>query len=235
MASRRRRRQGWIEEGAPIALSFLDIVSAGFGGAIFLLVIFATLPIAELQGGGGGGTRFIDLYLNWDTLNESGKQVEALVELQIEHLDTGQVRRRIRLGKPGARIVPETDALVTADRQKAPWKTALVMGFDWDGAYAPTESPRTRYLHARIIEPADGEWFFFANVYRFQCWTLEGTRMSATECGPEERGLKMTGQLSCSSSNELFLLDKMVSGNPNSPPDALFNETEAPCIFVEPE
>ena len=63
-----RRRRARREDGggpAPLALSLLDIVSAGFGSAIFLFVVFASLPVAQPTPVGVGGSEYIDLYLEW--------------------------------------------------------------------------------------------------------------------------------------------------------------------------
>ena len=58
---------------ASVALSFLDIVSAGFGGAVFLFVIFASLPIDTVAPAQGGGRRFIDVQIEW--AKQQGKEV----------------------------------------------------------------------------------------------------------------------------------------------------------------
>ena len=65
VAGRRRARRN-DGEPASLALSLLDIVSAGFGAAVFLFVVFAALPLGEPRPGGGGGSSFIDLHLEWD-------------------------------------------------------------------------------------------------------------------------------------------------------------------------
>lgn len=238
MPSRRRRiREALEQEGTgSVALSFLDIVSAGFGGAIFLFVIFATLPIAERHGGGGGGSRFIDIYLEWDLVSFDELQAEALVELQTQYIDTSGAAHRFRLGERGAKIAPETD--VFWPRGANPWRTALVVGYARDGEYAPMENlgqenPNNpdRYLHARIIEPAEGTWLFFANLYRYQC--LGG--VSATRCRPKTRTLKVTGALLCSSGNGVQIAQD-INGEPKSPPDALVlpSEGEKPIEEREP-
>ena len=241
-SKRRRSREALDQEGSgSVALSFLDIVSAGFGGAIFLLVIFATLPIAERHGGGGGGSRFIDLYLEWSRVSFDGYQVEALVELQIKHTVNGS-SRRFRLGKQGAEIVPQTDVFSPGDA-KPPWRTALVTGYDRGGAYVPTEdldkegsNRPPRYLHARIIEPDDGEWSFFANLYRYQCFGNARGRISATHCKPKTRTLKVTGELLCSSGNGVQI-EQNINGKPYSSPDKLVSKEGEPmsCRFTESE
>ena len=242
MPSKRRRGREALEQegGGSVALSFLDIVSAGFGGAIFLLVIFATLPIAERHGGGGGGSSFIDIYLEWSRVPFDGYQVEALVELQIKHTVNGS-SRRFRLGKQGAEIVPQTDVFLTGGAK--PWRMALVIGYDRDGDYVPTETLSKegsnnpdRYLHARIIKPDDGEWSFFANLYRYQCFGSDRGRISATHCKPETRTLKVTGELLCSSGNGVQI-EHNINGEPNSPPDKLGSKEggSISCRFTESE
>ena len=50
---------------ATAALSFLDIVSAGFGGAVFLFVVFASFPTETPPPQNGGGKHFIDVQIKW--------------------------------------------------------------------------------------------------------------------------------------------------------------------------
>ena len=69
MGKMRRRLRGLGSSAtAAIALSFLDIVSAGFGGAVFLFVVFASLPIDTRAPATGGGGRFIDVLVEWPRL-----------------------------------------------------------------------------------------------------------------------------------------------------------------------
>ena len=61
----RRRRPGGLRAPNTLALSFLDIVSAGFGGAVFLFIVFASLPPEVPQSDETGQSRFLDISLEW--------------------------------------------------------------------------------------------------------------------------------------------------------------------------
>ena len=61
----RRRRPGGLRAPNTLALSFLDIVSAGFGGSVFLFIIFASLPPEVPQSDESGQPRFLDISLEW--------------------------------------------------------------------------------------------------------------------------------------------------------------------------
>ena len=61
----RRRRPRGLQTPNTLALSFLDIVSAGFGGAVFLFIIFASLPPEVPQSEATGKTRYLDISLQW--------------------------------------------------------------------------------------------------------------------------------------------------------------------------
>ena len=66
---RRGLRRRGSSSVASTALSFLDIVSAGFGGAVFLFIVFASLPIDTRAPAKGGGGRFIDILVEWPRLS----------------------------------------------------------------------------------------------------------------------------------------------------------------------
>ena len=226
MLSRRCRARETLnqQEDASIALSFLDLVSAGFGGAVFLFIIFATLPISEKRdGGGGGGSHFIDLWLEWapfnedginvneDGINMDGINVEALVELRIEHEAPGTEERRIfRLGNPRAEIATATDSL-SFGQEQPPWSDLVVVGYDRDGDYAPLNATDKRYLHARIIDPAAGEWSLFANLYRYR--NIETRKIHS----PTTREHKMEGEWLCSGgrATEPQPIELTISGEPH--------------------
>lgn len=69
--------------GPRIGLSFVDLVSGGFGAAFFLFLVFATLPM-DLAGGRGGGSRFMELIVSWN-------DPELLVGLQVTFQPAGVV------------------------------------------------------------------------------------------------------------------------------------------------
>ena len=68
----RRNRRLTRAATAATALSFLDVVSAGFGGAVFLFVVFASFPIEVPPPMVGGGKRFIDVRVEWQKLITEG-------------------------------------------------------------------------------------------------------------------------------------------------------------------
>lgn len=68
----RRNRRLTRAATAATALSFLDVVSAGFGAAVFLFVVFASFPIDAPPPMTGGGGRFIDVRIEWRKLTTDG-------------------------------------------------------------------------------------------------------------------------------------------------------------------
>ena len=75
---RRGSRRLGSATAASTALSFLDIVSAGFGGAVFLFVVFASLPIDIRPPDTGGGGRFIDILVEWPRLSAGEQETVAV-------------------------------------------------------------------------------------------------------------------------------------------------------------
>ena len=76
MGTVRRRDREATAAVATTALSLLDIVSAGFGAAVFLFVVFASLPIDARPPSGGGGGRFIDLEITWPRFSATAEFTE---------------------------------------------------------------------------------------------------------------------------------------------------------------
>lgn len=159
MARSKRRTIVSEDEGSGnAALSFLDIVSAGFGGAIFLLVVFITLPIATEGGGGGGSTRYISIALNWPSIRLSnGTEAWPLIELQIEHNKT-------RISTMYIDPDPDHDILPPL-RQR--WKMAILSGFDASNRYHAIGENAEREVQLRIVDPQSGEWNFYVNVFSY--------------------------------------------------------------------
>lgn len=50
--------------GASSTLSYIDMISGGFGGAFFLFLLFVTFPI-EIASTPSSGSRFLDVWVEW--------------------------------------------------------------------------------------------------------------------------------------------------------------------------
>lgn len=70
-----------LDEDPPdtFGFSFVDMVSGGFGAAFFLFLVFATLPI-DVGAPGGGGERFIQVWLTWPGGDEADVTFEPIIE-----------------------------------------------------------------------------------------------------------------------------------------------------------
>lgn len=122
-------------------LSYLDIVTAAFGSAIFLLFVFATLPLD--QAGGAGADQYIDLQLVYM------RNID--VELQVARNDELVFRTLDPHFKPnpfsGQSRLPDTDDYQSVHISNASFsdKDKQVIGF-------------------RIIGPTAGTWKVYANA-----------------------------------------------------------------------
>ena len=166
---------------AATALSFLDIVSAGFGGAVFLFVVFASLPIDTRTPATGGGGRFIDVLVEWRRLGAiedkpvaSIKVRDPIVDLHIEYRKPSQPKRVIRLSELAKDIDPKTDIYLvprhrTGQHSEMPWDWIHVTGFDPFGHYERLDKSNNRHtMHIRVLGPRGGSWRFKAKVYSAQ-------------------------------------------------------------------
>ena len=70
-----------IKDAPPdtFGFSFVDMVSGGFGAAFFLFLVFATLPL-DVGAPGGGGERFIQIWLTWPGGDNASVTFEPIVE-----------------------------------------------------------------------------------------------------------------------------------------------------------
>lgn len=122
-------------------LSYLDIVTAAFGSAIFLLFVFATLPLD--QAGGAGADQYIDLQVEYTGNVDVELQVARNNELVFRTLDphfnpdafSGQSR------------LPNTD-----DYQSVHISNA---------SFSDTDR---QMIGFRIIGPSAGTWNVYANA-----------------------------------------------------------------------
>ncbi len=64
--------------GNTFGLSFIDLVSGGFGASFFLFLIFVMLPI-DAGGQVSGGSNFLDVWLQWQ---EEDVELEVVIEYQ---------------------------------------------------------------------------------------------------------------------------------------------------------
>lgn len=129
------------DRGHDIGLSYLDIVTAAFGSAVFLLFIFASLPLD--QAGGGGASCYADLQLEY---SQTTAEVEIiLVHEGIQILRTSD--RRLRHSVVSGRTY-------TAGQAQEILLTNYRHAFD-------KLTPR---LGLRILEPEDGIWSIYLNA-----------------------------------------------------------------------
>lgn len=134
--------------GNPFAMSFLDTVSAGFGAAFFLFIIFASLPIVQ-SSGMLGSSQFIELEITWA---DPGISIYPIV-----HYD-GHV---IQLNKNS----PETGAVIADGRTETYpgiWQKAFSFGGSTYGTQDifNTSAGNDRGLKINILGPCSGEWMF---------------------------------------------------------------------------
>lgn len=138
------------------------MVSAGFGAAFFLFLIFASLPVTP-AGGLLGSTEYLEVDVRW-----SG---DALLELVVETPD----HQRVRLGH-GVVEVQVEDGLVTFGEGSggvAAWQAAYLWGASSHGqARLYSEADDVNHLNLRIIGPCPGEWRFGLNLNNVRDWSM---------------------------------------------------------------
>lgn len=144
---------------SPIGLSFIDLVSGGFGAAFFLFLIFVTLPITVVETG-GGGDQYIDLRLEW----ESATRLEVVVGFTPED---GTVERYLRLSDRDVRVDPASGEVTTLD---APfWQDLFVFGYAGrsESRMQPADGTVRTATLVRMIRPCAGRYRFFVNATGF--------------------------------------------------------------------
>ncbi|MFY8273213.1 hypothetical protein AAEU32_03680 [Pseudoalteromonas sp. SSDWG2] len=138
-------------------MSFLDLVSAGFGAAFFLFLIFASLPITP-SGGMAGSTEYIDVELQWS-------ERDYLLELVV-YPPQGEP---LRLGHPHIQIDPLSGQIYLSEQHN----TQLINGFKaayltGSSAYGEQslqdQGSHQEFVHLRVIDPCPGQWRFAINV-----------------------------------------------------------------------
>lgn len=140
------RRMGMQSRSASFGLSFIDMVSGGFGAAFFLFLIFASLPIEEPSREAGGGSRFIEIWMTWPSGSERA-------EIYLKHSDS----QEIRLTSGSFTEEPNTGRL----NQIAPldifWERGTSSGFSWFGSNAMSNFENgENTIRFRLINPCGG-------------------------------------------------------------------------------
>lgn len=159
------------DEGPDASLSYLDLVTAAFSSAIFLLFIFASLPLD--RAGGGGSPCFADLQLEYD---DKKAEVElVLVHEGIEILRTSD--RRLAYDEASGRVDARgrAKAILLTNQRDSFEKAKQRLGF-------------------RLLEPVEGTWEVYLNsvtvVNAFDAPSGQDTRIkpSAFVFEPERGG-----------------------------------------------
>lgn len=140
-----------------LGLSFIDVVSGGFGAAFFLFLVFASLPVDEPPRA-GGGNRFVEVWLEW-------KDEAALGEILLTH-NNG---RLLRLTANDYKIDPETGKMEARNpiRDAEFWTTAHTSGFAWfdRNRMSLANQSESRAVRFRFTDPCPGDLRFWVNSH----------------------------------------------------------------------
>lgn len=141
-----RKRRARLREASPgFGLSFVDMVSGGFGAAFFLFLIFASLPVDSPALSAGGGARFLEVQVHWEA---GPRRVEV-------YLDVDGSAPPIRLSSGWFDVDVNTGILSHRSGPRPFWRTATASGFSWFGQGSMEEKgPGNRNaLRFRLIDP----------------------------------------------------------------------------------
>ena len=131
---------------AGFGLSFVDMVSGGFGAAFFLFLIFASLPIEEQSQDGGGGSRFVEIWMTWP-------KGPKRAEVYLKHNDS----KEIRLTSGNFEEQPGTGRLVSKAQLDVFWESGTSSGFSWFGSNVMENSINgDNAIRLRFINPCSG-------------------------------------------------------------------------------
>ncbi|MTH95880.1 hypothetical protein [Roseibium sp. RKSG952] len=140
-------------------LSFIDLVSGGFGAAFFMFLMFVTLPITVIDAG-GGGEQYIDIRLEW----EGDVRLEPIIGYT---RPDSPIERYLRLSSNAAQISPASGT-VTYNEQRF-WRDLIVFGHAGRGAdrmqntgASGVSTIKTTTL-VRFIQPCPGRYRVFVN------------------------------------------------------------------------
>lgn len=132
---------------SPFAMSFLDTVSAGFGAAFFLFIIFASFPIV-FSSGMLGSSQFMEVEITWD---DPGISIYPVIYFNGRAITVKE-------------NVPETGAIIAdghTETYPGVWQKAFSSGsslFGTQGIYDTTANERG--LKINILGPCTGDWKF---------------------------------------------------------------------------
>lgn len=213
--------ENWIFESAEnditfnVELSFLDIVSAGFGGAIFLLIIFATLPVQSPESG-ASASRFIDLRLE---INNPF----ALMEIQT--FVNGKLSFRSR--GIGIEIHPLTGKVWSATRLPAAQIIASLLDNSkkYGKAINLLNSQGARIISLRFLDPDPGVWSFKVNSFAH----------FPRKLGGQYPQFQATVNLRTELNDIAASWNINISGNPSSQlVDLMVKDDQKICLIIQP-
>ncbi|MDF1671582.1 MAG: hypothetical protein P1U83_18450 [Roseovarius sp.] len=146
MLNERKRRVRLREQSQGFGLSFVDLVSGGFGAAFFLFLIFASLPVDSPAVSASGGARFLEVQLIWEA---GPRRVEIYLEID-------GATQPIRLSSGSFEVDSETGILNwTGEGPRPFWRTGTTSGFTWFGNGAMEEfgQDASNVVRFRLIDP----------------------------------------------------------------------------------
>ena len=141
----RIKRLNTPDAAARNRMSFLDVTAGGFGAAIFLAVIFMSLP-TENASGKLGSEQFLHLMVEWRALDVD--DVDVLMEL-IVHTPQGDNVRLVERQESRQVISPFTGRV---DVPSDEWLEVMMMGDSHFGDNALFDGNK-RWLSLRIVAP----------------------------------------------------------------------------------
>jgi len=145
--------------------SFVDMVSGGFGAAFFMFLVFVNLPL-DAGNPGGGGERFLQIWLTWTDMNES---YEPIVEYLPPNSEAGQ-NPKWRLYRLSSHKLTQTghDGEMTYYNASAPPFWSRILGAGFSDALEPALRDTLELKKASRA----GVWLHFADPcpgrYRFR-------------------------------------------------------------------
>ena len=136
-----------------LGLSFVDVVSGGFGAAFFLFLIFATLPFEE-EPTHSGGSHYVDIVVTWHPWL-------VYLNLIVEHSSASGTVRRLDL-TDHRRFRIEHDGSVSARTDGEShrfWDQAMAAGVARRGTAALRDGAddQQRATWLRLTRPCPGE------------------------------------------------------------------------------
>jgi hypothetical protein len=140
-------------------LSFIDLVSGGFGAAFFMFLMFVTLPITVIDAG-GGGEQYIDIRLEWD----GDVRLEPIIGYTPHN---SPIERYLRLSSNSVQISPASGTVSYSEQRF--WRDLIVFGHAGRGAERMQNigtsgaSAKETATLVRFIQPCPGRYRVFVN------------------------------------------------------------------------